>query len=150
LQRSFRLPKELRVVGLGDVKIEHVLHIPIFQLHSHSRSESERMEQSALCIKISCHRMGKWSRVEMDDKDPDVEMLDLNAQTHDTSTPAVSSNFTSASISADRRRVSMAPSTALETVVDDSRAIPDKIASHPYMLLRSHQTIRISHRQRCT
>jgi len=87
------------------------------------------MEQSALCIKISCHRMGKWSRVEMDDEDADVDMLDLNAQTHDTPTPAVSSDSTSASISADRRHVSMAPSTALETVADDSRAILDRITS---------------------
>jgi hypothetical protein len=65
----------------------------------------------------------------MDDEDADVEMLDLNAQTHDTPSPAVSSNSTSTSIYADRRQVSMTPSTALETVADDSNAILDKIAS---------------------
>lgn len=67
--------------------------------------------------------------VAMDDEDADVEMLDLNAQIHDTPTPAVSSNSTSTSIYADPQWMSMAPSTALENGTDESNAILDEMAS---------------------
>jgi hypothetical protein len=78
LQRSFRLPKELRAAGFSDVKIEHVLHIPFSAAFSFLfRIRTYGTKCFAQQNILSSDR--QMESAEMDHEDADVEMLDLNA-----------------------------------------------------------------------